>query len=55
LQRGHTLGIFRAYGQLGRSLGPLVFCLLYWIYGSFIVYMGSGMYMLALASLWLFY
>ncbi|KAF2265463.1 MFS general substrate transporter [Lojkania enalia] len=29
-ERGHKLGNHRSFGQIGRSLGPLIFCSLYW-------------------------
>ena len=48
---GQRLGVFRSFGQLGRSLGPLVFCSLYWILGSRIVYASAGVYMMALGTI----
>jgi len=41
-KRGHVLGIFRSYGQLGRSFGPIVFCSLYWIIGGKVVYLACS-------------
>jgi hypothetical protein len=45
---GESLGIFRSFGQLGRSLGPIFFCTLYWIIGSKTLYAICGAYMLML-------
>jgi hypothetical protein len=33
LSKGQALGEFRSYGQLGRALGPISACGLYWIFG----------------------
>jgi hypothetical protein len=45
---GESLGIFRSFGQLGRSLGPIFFCTCYWIFGSKMLYAICGIYMLIL-------
>ena len=45
---GRSLGIFRSFGQLGRSLGPLLFCSLYWIVGSSLAYVLASCYMIVL-------
>lgn len=45
--RGQVLGGFRAVGQLGRCLGPLMACLVYWVYGSVMAY---GIYAGAMAG-----
>ncbi|ORX86020.1 MFS general substrate transporter [Basidiobolus meristosporus CBS 931.73] len=34
LARGHVLGTFRAYGQIGRAAGPVAASTFYWIFGS---------------------
>ncbi|KAJ8327434.1 hypothetical protein O5D80_004820 [Batrachochytrium dendrobatidis] len=39
--RGHTLGVFRSHGQLGRSIGPILACSGYWIAGSSNMYMAA--------------
>lgn len=33
LSKGRALGEFRSYGQLGRAVGPIFACSLYWIFG----------------------
>ncbi|KAI9476235.1 MAG: major facilitator superfamily domain-containing protein [Benjaminiella poitrasii] len=38
LSKGRALGEFRSYGQLGRSLGPISACGLYWIFGPSVCY-----------------
>ena len=45
---GESLGIFRSFGQLGRSLGPIIFCTLYWMIGAQILYGICGLYMIIL-------
>ncbi|KAK4968747.1 hypothetical protein LTR28_001612 [Elasticomyces elasticus] len=44
-ERGNRLGHHRSFGQMGRSLGPLVFCTLYWWAGRDVAYSigGAGM------------
>ncbi|KAJ1971792.1 hypothetical protein H4R35_005049 [Dimargaris xerosporica] len=37
-KKGQVLGDFRSMGQLGRSLGPVLACTLYWLYGSATAY-----------------
>jgi MFS family permease len=39
LAKGRALGVFRSYGQLGRAIGPLAACGMYWAYGPVICYM----------------
>ncbi|KAG9297135.1 hypothetical protein G9A89_019416 [Geosiphon pyriformis] len=34
LSKGQALGTFRSFGQLGRAVGPMAACSLYWISGS---------------------
>ncbi|KXL50787.1 hypothetical protein M433DRAFT_61054 [Acidomyces richmondensis BFW] len=43
--RGEKLGNHRSFGQIGRALGPLIFCTLYWWAGRDIAYLigGAGM------------
>eukprot|EP00835_Amoeboradix_gromovi_P007098 NODE_1059_length_1622_cov_0.196323.p1 type:complete len:417 gc:universal NODE_1059_length_1622_cov_0.196323:1463-213(-) len=38
---GHSLGLFRRYGQLGRAIGPILACSSYWFFGAKRVYMAS--------------
>jgi MFS family permease len=33
-EQGRVLGVFRSLGALGRGLGPLIACLLYWRLGA---------------------
>lgn len=44
-ERGEKLGNHRSWGQAGRSLGPLIFCSLYWWAGRDVAYAigGAGM------------
>ena len=44
-ERGEKLGHHRSFGQIGRALGPLVFCSLYWWAGRDTAYLigGAGM------------
>ncbi|KAK0663849.1 Major facilitator superfamily domain-containing protein 10 [Lasiodiplodia hormozganensis] len=44
-ERGGKLGNHRSWGQIGRSLGPLIFCSLYWWAGREFAYAvgGAGM------------
>ncbi|KAF8468346.1 major facilitator superfamily domain-containing protein [Kalaharituber pfeilii] len=52
--RGKMLGGFRSAGQVGRALGPVVFCTLYWWAGRESAYVLGGTGMLAVAFLfWL--
>lgn len=50
-ERGSKLGNHRSWGQLGRSLGPLAFCTLYWWAGRRTAYMLGGSGMLGVAGL----
>lgn len=45
--KGAVLGHFRSYGQLGRALGPIVGCTIYWLTGSLTSYLvcASGIIM----------
>lgn len=38
LSKGQALGEFRSFGQLGRALGPISACGLYWIFGPGVCY-----------------
>jgi MFS family permease len=49
-EKGMRLGMFRSSGQLGRAIGPLFTCSLYWVYGK-IVYFWGGFFMLNLLLL----
>ena len=50
-ERGGRLGNHRSLGQIGRSLGPLVFCSLYWWTDRRTAYLAGGAGMLAVAML----
>ncbi|KAK8169840.1 major facilitator superfamily domain-containing protein [Phyllosticta citrichinensis] len=41
-ERGGRLGSHRSWGQIGRSLGPLIFCSLYWWAGREFAYAVGG-------------
>lgn len=43
--RGAVLGTFRALGQLGRSMGPIVACTGYWMLGSKHMYTIAALFM----------
>lgn len=48
--RGKTLGALRSWGQLGRALGPVVFCSLFWWAGREVAYTVGGCCMLGVAG-----
>ncbi|KAF2716922.1 MFS general substrate transporter [Polychaeton citri CBS 116435] len=50
-ERGQKLGNHRSFGQVGRALGPLVFCSLYWWAGRGAAYMAGGAGMLGVCAL----
>ncbi|KAF8318207.1 MFS DHA1 sub-family [Clavulina sp. PMI_390] len=50
LAKGRALGGFRSSGQLGRALGPLLACAMYWTAGPTITYATSGVLMFILAA-----
>lgn len=50
-ERGEKLGNHRSFGQIGRALGPLVFCSLYWWAGRDTAYMVGGAGMIAVCGL----
>ncbi|EMC97348.1 hypothetical protein BAUCODRAFT_156042 [Baudoinia panamericana UAMH 10762] len=50
-ERGEKLGNFRSFGQVGRALGPLISCTLYWWAGRHTAYLVGGSGMLLVAGL----
>jgi predicted MFS family arabinose efflux permease len=50
-ERGEVLGALRSWGQLGRAMGPLVFCSLFWWAGREMAYLVGGTCMLGVAGL----
>ena len=50
-ERGGKLGNHRSFGQVGRALGPLIFCSLYWWAGRDTAYTLGGAGMLAVCGL----
>lgn len=44
-EQGKSIGIFRSLGALGRVLGPVFACLLYWRYGASSPYYVSALFM----------
>ncbi|KAI8940747.1 hypothetical protein NX059_002012 [Plenodomus lindquistii] len=50
-ERGNKLGNHRSFGQIGRSLGPLIFCSLYWWAGRETAYATGAAGMVAVAAL----
>lgn len=44
--QGRTLGIFRSLGALGRVIGPLIICVVYWQFGSLIAYVSVATFMI---------
>ena len=50
-ERGGKLGNHRSWGQVGRSLGPLGFCSLYWWAGRDVAYAVGGAGMVAVTGL----
>lgn len=49
LAKGRALGRFRSTGQLGRAIGPLMACAMYWTFGPTLTYGVSAAAMFALA------
>jgi predicted MFS family arabinose efflux permease len=49
--RGEVLGALRSWGQLGRALGPIVFCSLFWWAGREVAYTVGGTCMLGVVAL----
>jgi predicted MFS family arabinose efflux permease len=50
-ERGAKLGNHRSWGQIGRALGPLIFCSLYWWAGRDVAYLIGGSGMVAVCGL----
>ncbi|KAF2238558.1 tetracycline transporter [Viridothelium virens] len=50
-ERGGKLGNHRSWGQVGRALGPLVFCSLYWWTGRDLAYRIGGAGMIGVAGI----
>jgi predicted MFS family arabinose efflux permease len=50
-ERGEKLGQHRSFGQVGRALGPLIFCSLYWWAGRDVAYWIGGTGMVGVAAL----
>lgn len=44
-ERGVVLGRLRSWGQVGRAMGPLLFCSLFWWVGREVAYMTGGVVM----------
>lgn len=49
--RGEVLGSLRSFGQLGRALGPIVFCSLFWWLGRETAYQIGGTCMLGVVAI----
>ncbi|KAJ1987766.1 hypothetical protein H4R33_002728 [Dimargaris cristalligena] len=49
-RKGQILGDFRSMGQLGRALGPIVACSLYWLKGSAWAYTAGSLYISTIAG-----
>lgn len=50
-ERGEKLGNHRSFGQVGRALGPLIFCTLYWWAGKDVAYAVGGTGMMGVLAL----
>ncbi|MCJ1445616.1 MAG: hypothetical protein MMC23_006121 [Stictis urceolatum] len=50
-ERGGKLGNHRSWGQVGRALGPLLFCTLYWWAGRETAYLIGGLGMVGVTTL----
>jgi predicted MFS family arabinose efflux permease len=50
-ERGAKLGNHRSWGQIGRALGPLIFCSLYWWAGRDVAYLVGGSGVVAVCGL----
>ncbi|KZF20637.1 MFS general substrate transporter [Xylona heveae TC161] len=50
-ERGQRLGNHRSFGQIGRALGPIIFCSLYWWAGRSVAYLVGGMGMLGVCGI----
>ena len=49
-ERGRVLGALRSWGQLGRAMGPVVFCSLFWWAGREVAYNVGGCCMVAVCG-----
>jgi MFS family permease len=50
-EQGRALGIFRSLGSLSRAITPVLAGIIFWVFGSTSVFVGSAMF--ALGALWL--
>ena len=50
-ERGRVLGALRSWGQLGRAMGPVVFCSLFWWAGREVAYNVGGCCMVGVCGL----
>lgn len=50
-ERGKVLGALRSSGQLGRAMGPVVFCSMFWLLGREMAYLAGGVVMLGVLGL----
>ncbi|CAG8608876.1 3274_t:CDS:2 [Paraglomus occultum] len=50
VEKGQALGEFRSLGQLGRAVGPIAACSLYWMVGSQLCYIAGAVAMLFVFS-----
>ena len=50
-ERGAKLGNHRSFGQIGRALGPLIFCSLYWWAGRDVAYLTGGTGLIGVCAL----
>lgn len=48
-ERGVVLGRLRSWGQVGRAVGPLLFCSLFWWVGKEVAYTTGGVMMMGIA------
>ncbi|KAA8647494.1 hypothetical protein EYZ11_004386 [Aspergillus tanneri] len=49
-ERGAVLGRLRSWGQVGRAIGPMLFCSLFWWVGREVAYTTGGVIMLAVCG-----
>lgn len=45
-RQGSVLGIFRSLGALGRAVGPVLFCIIYWKFGPTVSYVAAAVLLL---------
>lgn len=50
MERGKVLGGFRSAGQVGRAMGPVAFCSLYWWAGRDVAYIVGGVGMVGVVA-----